>query len=60
MLSKGITIIQENRLIGYVKLQQDVLEKLKPNEVIMLERELNVGDTTINTFRLKIVEVGIV
>lgn len=57
MLSKPITIIQDGKLLGYIRLQVSVLDKLKPGSLMILEREFNKGDTTIITFRLKVVDL---
>lgn len=54
MLSGAKTIIQDGKLLGYIRLQTDVLDKLGPDTLLVLERELNKGDSTIITFRLRL------
>lgn len=58
MLSDAKTIIQDGKLLGYIRLQTDVLDKLGPETLMILEREFNKGDSTIITFRLKLVASG--
>ncbi len=54
MLSSPITIIREGKLLGYIRIQREVLEQLEPDTLLVLERELNKGDLTILTFRLRL------
>lgn len=58
MLSEPKTIIQDGKLLGYIRLQTEVLDKLGPDTLMILERELNKGDSTIITFRLKLIKRG--
>ena len=51
-MMKTTTIINEGRLVGYIKLREDILQDLKRDVVIVLEQEINRGDATIITFRL--------
>lgn len=57
MLSGPKTIIQDGKLLGYIRLQTEVLDKLGPDTLMVLERELNKGDSTVITFRLRIMKV---
>ncbi len=54
MLSKPITILKDGKLLGYIRLQTDMLDRLEPDDLMVLERVLNKGDSTIVTFRLNI------
>jgi hypothetical protein len=53
---KTTTIISNGKLLGYIRLQEDVLINLKPDMALLLEQEINKGDSTILTFRLTFVK----
>ena len=56
---KTVTIISNGQLLGYIKLQEEVLSAIKPDMAILLEQEINKGDSTIVTFRLVLVNAKI-
>jgi len=56
---KTVTIISNGQLLGYIKLQEEVLSAIKPDMAILLEQEINKGDSTIVTFRLVMVNAKI-
>ncbi len=58
MLSEPKTIILNGKLLGYIRIQTEVLEQLTADTLLVLERELNKGDATIVTFRLGFSKVG--
>lgn len=53
------TIINQGRLIGTIKLPEEIFNSLRPHEALLLIKQQNVGDTTIMTFELLIETVRI-
>ena len=52
---KTTTIIKDGKLVGVIKLQQEVLENLKSEDALLLTKQINRGDATITTFKLDII-----
>ena len=51
------TIINEGRLLGYIKLPEEAFDQLGPDEALLLVKQQNAGDTTITTFQLLVQKV---
>ena len=55
---KVFTIIDSGRLLGTIKLADDVIPDLTPDKAILLEQQINCGDSQLVTFRIRLVPAG--
>lgn len=53
---KAFTIINNNKLVGVIKLSKEMLEQLAPDKVILLESKFIKGDTTILSFDMRVLK----
>lgn len=57
---KTFTIINNSKLVGIIKLNDEIVNNLPKNAAILLEQEINRGDAQIVTLRLSLVGVNVV
>ena len=56
-MMKVFTIINDNKLVGIIKLQENVVSLIESSDVLLLTQEINKGDSRIITLQLSLMKM---